>query len=64
MESQNQTLAIVAVVISSAGAIFTALNHTRVRSACCGRKLEISLDVDKTTPTPAIPLVLPVTTHS
>ncbi len=61
MDSQNQVLAIIAIVISSAGAIFTAVNHTRVRSACCGHKLELSLDVDKTTPTP---IVLPVVTHT
>ena len=53
----SQSLASIAIAISTAGAIFTALNHTRVRSACCGKKLEVSLDVEKTTPTPAVPLV-------
>lgn len=36
--------------ISIAGVIYTAINHKRVRSKCCGRLLEASLDVENTTP--------------
>jgi hypothetical protein len=52
-------LSTIAIVVSGAGAIFTAINHTRVRSACCGKKLEVSFDVDKTSPSPikALPQV-------
>lgn len=32
------------------GSIYTALNHKRVRSNCCGKVLEASLDVENTTP--------------
>jgi len=43
-------LSIVAIVISVGGTILGIVNHTRIRSVCCGKKLEISLDVEKTTP--------------
>ena len=45
-------LSTIAIVVSGVGAIFTAINHTRVRSACCGKKLEVSFDVDKSSPSP------------
>ena len=43
-------LSIVAIIISVGGTILGIINHTRIRSACCGKKLEISLDIEKTTP--------------
>jgi len=43
-------LSTVAIVVSGLGAFITAINHTRVRSACCGKKIEVSIDVDKTSP--------------
>jgi hypothetical protein len=43
-------LAIVSVIVSVGGSILAVFNHTRVRSVCCGNKLEVSLDVDKTSP--------------
>ena len=36
--------------ISVIGIIVTAINHTRIRSNCFGKKLELSIDVEKTTP--------------
>jgi hypothetical protein len=48
----TSVLAVLGVVVSVGGAIISAINHTRVRSACCGKKLEVSLDVDKTSPAP------------
>jgi hypothetical protein len=48
----NNILSIVAIVISIGGAVITAVNHTRIRSACCGRQLDVSLDIEKTTPPP------------
>jgi hypothetical protein len=47
MESNN-ILGITAIVISVISAAIGALNHTRVRSACCGRSFEASFDVEKT----------------
>jgi hypothetical protein len=41
---------IISMLLHVAYGIYTALNHTRVRSKCCGQVSEISLDVDKTTP--------------
>jgi len=56
----NNILSIVAIVISIGGAFITAVNHTRVRSACCGRKIDVSLDIEKTTPPPIkVPQVPP-----
>jgi len=30
--------------------IYIAINHHRVVSNCCGKKIEVSLDIDETTP--------------
>jgi hypothetical protein len=48
----NNILSISAIVVSIGGAVIAAINHTRIRSACCGRKIEVSLDIEKTTPPP------------
>ena len=51
MDSETTSiLAVIGVVISVGGSILSVINHTRVRSMCCGQKLEVSLDVEKTTP--------------
>ena len=49
---QNATaiLAIVSTVISVGGTVLAVVNHTRIRSVCCGQKLDVSLDIEKTTP--------------
>jgi hypothetical protein len=47
----NNILGIVAIIVSVGSAVITAINHTRIRSACCGKKLEASLDIERTTPT-------------
>lgn len=43
-------LAIVATVISVGTMIIGALNHHRIRSNCFGTKVEVSMDIEKTTP--------------
>ena len=30
--------------------IYMAINHKRIRSNCCGKKIEASLDIENTTP--------------
>ena len=40
----------VALTLSILGSIFAAVNHTRIRSSCCGKEISASLDVEKTTP--------------
>ena len=54
----TSVLAVVGVVMSVGGTVLATLNHTRVRSMCCGQKLEVSLDVEKTSPTGSAPLKL------
>jgi hypothetical protein len=41
---------IISILLHCGQAIYAAVNHTRVRSNCCGRVSEVSLDVEKTTP--------------
>jgi hypothetical protein len=36
------------------GAVYAALNHRRVRSNCCGSRIEASLDIENTTPPRAV----------
>ena len=47
-------LAIVSIVVSIGGTVLAMVNHTRIRSVCCGRKLDVSLDVERTTPPSSI----------
>lgn len=46
-----------ASIILVLGFLYKLLNHKRVRSTCCGRKLEVSLDIEATTPAgaPVVP---------
>lgn len=37
-------------VTSVLGVVYAAINHKRVRSTCCGKALEASLDIENTTP--------------
>jgi hypothetical protein len=47
---QNGILSIIALVVSIGGSILALVNHKRIRSSCCGKTLEASLDVENTTP--------------
>ena len=49
MNTEN-ILGMVGFGLSIVGVIVAAINHTRVRSNCFGRKLEFSVDIEKTTP--------------
>jgi hypothetical protein len=49
MES-NEIVAYVAIALSVSTAVLGVINHKRVRSTCCGKKVEVSLDVEATTP--------------
>jgi len=54
----NQTsgiLAIVGIVVSVAGSALAVINHKRLRSSCCGKRLEASLDIEETTPPTSLP---------
>jgi hypothetical protein len=43
-------LGIFAFLISSAGIVYTAINHKRLRCKCCGKDMDVSVDVEPTTP--------------
>lgn len=47
----SSILGIVALVISVGGAVVGIVNHKKVKSKCCGKSLEASLDIESTTPT-------------
>lgn len=54
----NQTsgiIAIVGIVVSVAGSALAIINHKRLRSNCLGKKLEVSLDIEATTPPTSLP---------
>jgi len=55
--STTSILAIIGVVVSVGGAIIGVINHSRIRSNCFGKKLEVSLDIDKTTPDKTSPTI-------
>jgi hypothetical protein len=44
-------LGIFGFIISMGGAIYAAINHKKIRCRCCGRDLDVSVDVDSTIPT-------------
>jgi hypothetical protein len=39
-----------ASIVVAIGLIYGAINHKRVRSTCCKRTMEASLDIENTTP--------------
>lgn len=47
---QETILSSIAISLSVAGAIITAINHKRIRSVCCKRSFIASLDIENTTP--------------
>jgi hypothetical protein len=46
----SQTLSYIAIVVSIGSTVLGIINHKRCRSNCLGRKAELSLDIDNTTP--------------
>jgi len=49
----------VAIAISCATAIIGVINHKRLRSVCCNKKVEVSLDIEDTTPPKKLELKFP-----
>ena len=43
-------IGIVALIISVIGTIITAINHKRIRSNCCGHRIEASIDIEESSP--------------
>ena len=50
-------LGIFGFLASLGGLIYTAINHKRIRCRCCGKDVDMSVDVDSTEPTvpPTVP---------
>ena len=46
----SSVLATSALVLSVGGSIIAVINHKRIRSSCCGKKIDVSLDIENTTP--------------
>lgn len=40
----------ITIVLAVLYKIYTTVNHHKIRSNCCGRKTELSIDIDDTTP--------------
>ena len=51
----TNVIAYVGFVTGVASTIYATINHKRIRSNCCGAKIEASLDVENTTPPNALP---------
>lgn len=47
---ENVIISIVALIVSVGGSIIAIINHKRLRSNCCGKKIEASIDIENTTP--------------
>jgi hypothetical protein len=52
-DSTTNTIAIIGLVISVASTVIAVINHTRIKSMCCGKKIEMSIDISKTQESPA-----------
>lgn len=43
-------IAFTGLALSIGTTVLTAINHRRIRSTCCRKELEVSLDIEQTTP--------------
>ena len=46
----NSLISGIALGISLLNTVVTYINHTKIRSTCCGVKMDSSIDIEKTTP--------------
>jgi|CryBogDrversion2_8_1035294.scaffolds.fasta_scaffold66320_2 hypothetical protein len=44
----SSVISYLSIGISITGLIISAINHRHIRSSCCGKKYEASIDIDKT----------------
>lgn len=54
----------VSIAIAVIGAIIAAVNHKRLRSRCCGRQMDVAIDIENTTPPKASAPPPPITAPS
>lgn len=50
MSDSTEIMAIVSIAVSVIATVIGFINHRRIRSNCFGKKLEVSIDIDKTSP--------------
>ena len=46
----NNILGMIAIIISVGTTIVGIINHKRIKSKCCGRKIEMELEIETTKP--------------
>ena len=46
-------------ILGICSTVYAAVNHRRIRSNCCGKTLEASLDIEATTPTKGVSAAAP-----
>lgn len=51
MAEDSTIVSYVAIGVSILTTVIAAINHKRIRSSCFGHKMEVSVDIEDTTPT-------------
>lgn len=59
MEEGGSISGYVALGIAVASTVIGIVNHKRIRSNCCGKKAEVSLDIENTTPPEPLKITVP-----
>jgi hypothetical protein len=59
MEDGGSVSGYVALAIAVGSAVIGVVNHKRIRSNCCGRKSEVSVDIENTTPPQSLKITAP-----
>jgi len=57
--TQNSILSWLAIVLSVGSVVIGVINKKRIISSCCGKKAEVSLDIQNITTPPATPETKP-----
>jgi len=47
---------IFSMAVHAAQALLQIVNHKRIRSTCCGKEMDTSLDIEETTPPAKLPV--------
>ena len=59
MEEGGSISGYVALAVALATTLIGIVNHKRIRSNCCGKKAEVSLDIENTTPPEDLKITVP-----
>jgi hypothetical protein len=60
----SNIMGVTGFALTLVGGIYTAINHKRLRSNCCGKDLNISVDVENTTPPTKLTAPPPIQSHN